>query len=64
VRFLLTEFPASRRPRYQGIVSVAEGEAYRIDHLEPVDGNYQTALVTPITTADITSLGLEYPADE
>lgn len=60
IRFDLSEFPPSRMPRYQGVISVAEGEAYRIDHLYPVDRGYQTARVTRLPVAE--TAGLAVPA--
>ncbi|MEG3175872.1 hypothetical protein U1872_06490 [Sphingomonas sp. RB3P16] len=37
-------------PRRLAIVSVAAGEAYRLEFLYPVDLGYQTARVIPLTT--------------
>lgn len=53
LRFDLSEVPVLRR---LGVVSVEPGEAYRIDHLYPVDGTYQTARVVPLSAAEAADL--------
>lgn len=56
VRFELSAaLPLLRR---LGVVSVEAGEAYRIDHLYPADGDYQTARVVPLTAAEATGLAV------
>lgn len=56
VRFELSAaLPLLRR---LGVVSVETGEAYRIDHLYPADGDYQTARVVPLTAAEATGLAV------
>ena len=52
VRFNLADFPPSRQPRRGAVVSVEPGEAYRVDHLYPVDGTFQTARVTRLDRAE------------
>lgn len=58
IRFLLSELAAPLRAK--AIVSVAAGEAYRIDHLYPVDDEFQTARVVRLTAAE--AAGLPVPA--
>jgi hypothetical protein len=53
IRFELSEVPA---PRRNALVSVEPGEAYRIDHLYPVDLGYQTARVVRLSAADTAAL--------
>jgi hypothetical protein len=53
IRFDINDIPI---PRKNGIVSVEAGEAYRIDHLYPVDMGYQTARVVRLSTAEAESL--------
>lgn len=59
IRMYLPELPAIRRAG--AIFSVESGEAYRIDHLYPVDDEYQTARVVPLNAAD--AAGLPVPGD-
>lgn len=58
LRFSLAEF--SHALFRNAVVSIEPGEAYRIDHLYPVDLGYQTARVIPLTAAEAT--GLPVPA--
>lgn len=53
LRFDITEIAA---PRRLAVVSVETGEAYRIDHLYPVDLGYQTARVVRLSAAEAASL--------
>jgi hypothetical protein len=46
--FNLVEFP---RPSKGGIISIEAGEAYQIDHMSPVDDEFQTADVKRLTAA-------------
>lgn len=59
IRFDLSDFSAPLRTQ-TAIVSVEAGEAYRIDHLYPVDLGYQTARVTRLSAKD--AEGLPVPA--
>ncbi|MBH0113269.1 hypothetical protein I5E68_09955 [Novosphingobium sp. YJ-S2-02] len=54
VRFHLPEFAAPLRRG--ALVSIAAGEGYRIDHLYPVDDEFQTARVVRLSPADMQSL--------
>jgi len=54
IRFHLPDFSAPLRIR--AVVSIEAGEAYRIDHLYPVDDQYQTARVNRLTAAEATGL--------
>lgn len=56
LRFDLSEIPAPLTLRRGGVVSVEVGEAYRIDHLYPVDLGYQTARVTRLAAAEADGL--------
>lgn len=54
IRFHLTDaLPVLRR---LAVVSVEAGEAYRIDHLYPVDGEYQTARVVVLPASEAAGL--------
>lgn len=54
LRFNLSEFP---HPLFNNaVVSVEPGEAYRINHLYPVDLGFQTARVTPLTATEAAAL--------
>ena len=55
IRFDLAEVPTLRRG---GVVSVEPGEAYRIDHLYPVDLGYQTARVLRLSAAEADGLAV------
>ncbi len=58
LRLALSDFPPSNRPRRLGVVVIdpeyaeVEGEAYRLDRLDPVDGGYQTVAVIALGVAD------------
>lgn len=54
IRFDLSEFEGPLRNL--AVISVEAGEAYRIDHLYPVDLGYQTARVTRLTEAQTIAL--------
>lgn len=58
IRFYLSQFAAPLRVR--AVVSIEAGEAYRIDHLYPVDDQFQTARVVRLTAAE--AAGLPVPA--
>jgi len=60
LRFDLSDFPPSAKPRRHGVVSVEAGEAYRIDHLYPADFGFQTARVTRLSAED----AVTYPVPE
>jgi len=53
IRFDLSEVPA---PRRGGVVSVEPGEAYRIDHVYPVDLGFQTTRIVRLTAAEAQGL--------
>lgn len=59
LRLFLPDFPPSNRPRRLGVVVIdpehadVVGEAYRLDVLDPVDGDYQTVRVTVLGAEDI-----------
>lgn len=57
--FLYSEMP---EPERNAIVSVAEGEAYRIDHVEPRDNLTLTAAALRLSVTDAT--GLPVPETE
>lgn len=58
ILFDLTELPT---PQTGAVLSVAQGEAYRVDHLLPPDDQFQHALVTPMFPED--AVGLPIPED-
>ena len=44
------------KPVRNGILSVAQGEAYRIQNVHPADGEFVTVAVTPLSAADAAPL--------
>ncbi len=71
VRFDLTEVPVDSEgalqsgpiaPERGAIVSFEAGEAYRIDHMLPVDDQFQTGEVTRLTAAEAADLLVPDPA--
>jgi len=55
IRFQLSQIPSLRRG---AVVSVEEGEAFRVDHTYEVDLGYQTARVLPLSAAEADGLPL------
>jgi hypothetical protein len=58
IRFDLTEISA---PKRGGIVSIEAGEAYKIDRMDPVDDEFQTAEVVRLTAAEASGLPIPDP---
>jgi hypothetical protein len=58
IRIDLTELPA---PVRLAVFSIEAGEAYQIDRLEPVDDQFQTAVVTRLTAAQCVDLPIPDP---
>jgi len=54
IRFYRPDFAADLRRN--AIVSVAAGEAYRIDHVYPADDEFQSARVIPLTATEADGL--------
>lgn len=46
-------------PARDAVISVAVGEAYRIDHTLPADGEFVTASIVPLTASE--TVGLPVP---
>ena len=58
IRIDLTELPS---PVNLAVFSIEAGEAYMIDRLEPVDDQFQTAVVTKMTAAQCADLPVPDP---